>query len=180
MHGLRRDHDPPRYHNLRRAHGACAWHGGLVLRASHARGRHNVTSAILSHASPASGWTADVLAGLGNEQPTAATVAFLEAWARAENTQAAFNPLATTQGAEGDTCFNYINGACGVATTRATNGRAGHSRDAHERLLPAHACGVAGNAPVVDDQRDGGLGDGRRSGAGAAGRNTRCVIFHPR
>ena len=48
-----------------------------------------------------------VLAGLGNYQPSKATLTFIEAWKRGEGTEAAFNPLATTQPAEGATCFNH-------------------------------------------------------------------------
>ena len=35
-------------------------------------------------------------------------------WQAGENTSAAFNPLATTQEAPGNTCFNYLDGRCGV------------------------------------------------------------------
>jgi hypothetical protein len=75
---------------------------------------------------PASGWTTDVLAGLGNGQPTAATVAFLEAWARAEGGSATFNWLNTTQPAEGATDYNsvgvknYPDYATGVRATVET------------------------------------------------------------
>src|SRR4051812_17585494 len=53
-------------------------------------------------------WTTDVLAGLGNELPTAESVAFLEAWHRAEGGTAAFNWLNTTQGAAGATDYNSV------------------------------------------------------------------------
>lgn len=59
-------------------------------------------------------WALDFLNGIGNDQPTLETVAFVVAWQAGENTQAAFNPLATTQSAPGATCFNYIDGRCGV------------------------------------------------------------------
>lgn len=100
----------------------------------------------------ASGWETDLLAAIGNSAPTAETVAYLAAWARAENTAAAFNPLATTHGAAGDSCFNYLNGRCGVrnypdyqtgidaiAATLA-NGR-----------YPNTLAGLQTNAPIVDD-----------------------------
>lgn len=59
-------------------------------------------------------WAVDVLARLGNTQPDADMVAFVVAWQAGEGTAAAFNPLATTQPAPGDTCFNYLSGRCGV------------------------------------------------------------------
>lgn len=59
-------------------------------------------------------WSLDLLNALGNTQPTIETVVFITAWQAGENTNAAFNPLATTQSADGATCFNYINGRCGV------------------------------------------------------------------
>jgi murein DD-endopeptidase MepM/ murein hydrolase activator NlpD len=59
-------------------------------------------------------WGMAFLAAIGNAAPTADTLAFVVAWQAGENTTAAFNPLATTQPAEGDSCFNYLNGRCGV------------------------------------------------------------------
>jgi cell wall-associated NlpC family hydrolase len=59
-------------------------------------------------------WGMAFLAGIGNAAPTADTLAFVVAWQAGENTTAAYNPLATTQNADGATCFNYINGKCGV------------------------------------------------------------------
>lgn len=59
-------------------------------------------------------WSLDLLNALGNAQPSLETVAFVVAWQAGENTSAAFNPLATTQSADGATCFNYLSGRCGV------------------------------------------------------------------
>lgn len=53
-----------------------------------------------------SGWEVDLLAALGNVQPSAETVTFLGAWHRAEGGAASFNPLNTTQDAPGATCYN--------------------------------------------------------------------------
>src|SRR4051812_18602917 len=82
--------------------------------ASFARAHEGAREAISGTQAPKTAWITDVLAGLGNDAPTASTVAFLEAWARAENTQAAFNPLATTQQVEGSTMFNCLNPACTI------------------------------------------------------------------
>jgi cell wall-associated NlpC family hydrolase len=108
-------------------------------------------------------WTTDVLAGLGNESPTANTVAFLEAWARAENTQAAFNPLATTQGAEGSTMFNCLNPACTVGVRNYPDYATG-VRATVETLTngfyPRTLAGLVSNQPTVDDGEMGVWGTG--------------------
>jgi hypothetical protein len=106
---------------------------------------------------PASGWTTDVLAGLGNGQPTTATVAFLEAWARAEGGSATFNWLNTTQPALGATDYNsvgvknYPDYATGVRATVETlmNG-----------FYPRTLAGLQANAPIVDDDEMGVWGTG--------------------
>ncbi|MBK9944189.1 MAG: M23 family metallopeptidase [Kouleothrix sp.] len=60
-------------------------------------------------------WARDLLAALGNQQPTRETVGLVVAWQSAENTGAAFNPLATTQPADGATCWNSLPSMlCGV------------------------------------------------------------------
>lgn len=51
-------------------------------------------------------WQIDLLAALGNTQPTADTIAFLDAWQRAEGGSASFNWFNTTQDAPGATCYN--------------------------------------------------------------------------
>lgn len=56
----------------------------------------------------------DLLHSLGNPAPTLDIIRFVHAWQRAEGTNATFNPLATTQKADGATCFNYLSGQCGV------------------------------------------------------------------
>jgi cell wall-associated NlpC family hydrolase len=106
---------------------------------------------------PKAGWTTDVLAGLGNEQPTAATVAFLEAWHRAEGGNATFNWLNTTQPALGTTDYNsvgvknYPDYATGVRATveTLTNG-----------YYPLTLAGLQANAPIVDDQEMAKWGTG--------------------
>lgn len=106
---------------------------------------------------PREDWAAALLEAIGNDTPTAATVGFLEAWARAENTQAAFNPLATTQGADGATDFNsvgvknYPDYETGVRATveTLTNG-----------FFPRTLAGLVSNQPVVDDGEMGTWGTG--------------------
>lgn len=111
-------------------------------------------------AATASGWEADVLAGIGNTQPTAATIAYLSAWHRAEGGSASFNPLNTTQEAAGATCYNDNNGNCvknypdyqtGIQATIATlmNGR-----------YPNTLAGLQSNQPIVDDGELGTWGTG--------------------
>lgn len=67
-------------------------------------------------------WSLELLAGLGNAVPTQDTVNFVDAWQRSEGTDAVYNPLATTQPMNGDSCFNYLHGHCGVRNypSRAT------------------------------------------------------------
>ena len=59
-------------------------------------------------------WALDFLAAIGNTNPSPETLAFVVAWQQGENTAAQHNPLATTQPWTGDSCFNYIDGKCGV------------------------------------------------------------------
>src|SRR5690349_6827936 len=72
------------------------------------------------------GWEADVLAGLGNTQPTRATLAYLAAWHRAEGGSASYNWLNTTQPADGATEYNsvgvknYPSYATGIQATIGT------------------------------------------------------------
>jgi hypothetical protein len=71
-------------------------------------------------------WALALLARLGNDAPTADTVAFLEAWQAEENTTAQFNPLATSQDMPGATQFNsshvknYQSYADGIEATVRT------------------------------------------------------------
>src|SRR5581483_9788858 len=51
-------------------------------------------------------WAIDLLAGLGNREPTLETVLYTVAWQQAENTEARYNPIATTQDMPGATTFN--------------------------------------------------------------------------
>lgn len=53
-------------------------------------------------------WAYDLATGLGNPAPSFETIQFIVAWQRGEGTQAANNPLATTQDATGSTCFNSV------------------------------------------------------------------------
>jgi hypothetical protein len=78
---------------------------------------------------PAGGadWRADLLAGLGNTQPTGDMLHFLESWHRAEGGSAAYNPLNTTQDAPGASCYNaepcvknYPDYQTGIDATIAT------------------------------------------------------------
>lgn len=96
----------------------------------------------------AGSWTIDLLAAIGNTQPTAETIAYLEAWHRAEGGTAAYNWLNTTQGAVGATDYNsvgvknYPDAATGIQATATTltNGR-----------YPNTLAGLLTNAPIVDD-----------------------------
>jgi hypothetical protein len=56
--------------------------------------------------SPRERWAVDFLRELGNEQPSADTIAFVVAWQAEEGTAARYNPLATSQDMEGATLFN--------------------------------------------------------------------------
>ena len=59
------------------------------------------------------GWEAQLLTAIG-APVTADNVNFLDAWAASENTNAEYNPLATTQTEPGSTFFNYIGNGIGV------------------------------------------------------------------
>lgn len=62
-------------------------------------------------------WSVKFLNRIGNAAPTYESMAFVVAWMSGENTEAAFNPLATTQTMDptpANPCFNYLNGKCGV------------------------------------------------------------------
>lgn len=108
-------------------------------------------------AAPAPSWTVDVLHGVGNAQPNAGTVAYLEAWHRAEGGSASFNWLNTTQGATGATDYNsvgvknYPDYQTGVRATVETlqNG-----------FYPRTLAGLRANQPTVDDQEMNTWGTG--------------------
>lgn len=61
-----------------------------------------------TQAGAAGDWRFDVLAGLGNTQPTADTIAFMDAWHQSEGGDARFNWLNTTEDAPGATCYNDV------------------------------------------------------------------------
>lgn len=92
----------------------------------------------------------DILAGLGMPQ-SGENVKAMVAWARAEGTKAANNPLATTQGWNGASNFNsvgvknYASYADGIAATLKTlqNGRYGPILDALRAGNSAVAVGQA-------------------------------------
>lgn len=102
-------------------------------------------------------WARDVLAGLGNARPSAATVAFMEAWHRAEGGTAAFNWINTTEPMPGATDYNsvgvknFVSYEQGVQATVITleNG-----------YYPRTLYGLLTNAPVVDDGEMGTWGTG--------------------
>lgn len=113
----------------------------------------------------ASQWAIDLIAALGNHQPTYETAMFVVAWQRGENTAAQWNPLATTQPWANESCFNYDQeGRClvrnyasrddGLAATVATltNGR-----------YPHILAGLQGNDPelALDDAELATWGTGR-------------------
>jgi cell wall-associated NlpC family hydrolase len=110
-----------------------------------------------TQAGPREEWAADLLRRLGNDTPTHATIAYMEAWHRAEGGSASFNWLNTTQDAPGATDYNsvgvknYPDYATGIEATAQTltNGR-----------YPRTLAGLVGNAPVVDDAEMGVWGTG--------------------
>lgn len=103
------------------------------------------------------GWAVSLLAAIGNDRPSASTVAFLEAWHRAEGGTATYNWLNTTQPAEGATDYNsvgvknYPDYATGIQATAQTltNGR-----------YPRTLAGLVSNQPIVDDGEMGTWGTG--------------------
>jgi hypothetical protein len=116
--------------------------------------RHNVTSA---RTGAQEGWAVSLLAEIGNDRPTADTVAYLEAWHRAEGGTATYNWLNTTQPMAGDSLYNsvgvrnypdYETGIQAMART-LTNG-----------YYPRTLAGLQSNAPVVDDGEMGVWGTG--------------------
>jgi hypothetical protein len=79
--------------------------------ATFARQHHRAALPVVAATQPANtreAWAVDLLGRLGNMQPTGATVAFLQAWHRAEGGTAAFNWLNTTQPAPGATDYNAV------------------------------------------------------------------------
>ncbi len=54
-------------------------------------------------------WAKDFLHALGNSNPSNKTINFVSAWTKAEDTDAKFNPLATTLAHGNYTKFNYAN-----------------------------------------------------------------------
>src|SRR4051812_31263918 len=64
---------------------------------------------LAGEAQPASDWRMDVLAGVGNAEPSADTLAFLAAWHQAEGGTAAFNWLNTTQPTDGAIDYNSVH-----------------------------------------------------------------------
>ncbi len=124
-------------------------------------------------------WAVDFLARLGNAQPTGETVAFLEAWHRAEGGTAAFNWLNTTQGAAGDTCYNYINGACGVRNyPDYATGIQATVETLQNGYYPRTLAGLVSNQPVIDDGEMGTWGTG--GGAVRAQMEATQVEYAPR
>lgn len=75
---------------------------------------------------PAASWGAALAYQLGNRAPSPEIVRFIDSWIAAENTAAAFNPLATTQPMPGATDYNnvgvknYASADDGLAATVAT------------------------------------------------------------
>jgi hypothetical protein len=59
-------------------------------------------------------WAKDVLSALGNSTPSAKTVSLLASWTKGEDTQAKYNPLATTLKYGDYTKFNNCCGGNGV------------------------------------------------------------------
>lgn len=61
-------------------------------------------------------WEYDFVTGVGNDKPSYEILNVVKAWNKAEggNKTAKFNPLNTTQPMPGDSCFNQLNGKCGV------------------------------------------------------------------
>ena len=53
-------------------------------------------------------WAIDLARRLGNNDPSPDLIAWIVAWQRAENTNAAYNPLATTYRTPGSTCYNPV------------------------------------------------------------------------
>lgn len=93
-------------------------------------------------------WSEELLHALGNTNPSAETVAFVEAWVRAENTRAEHNPLATTQPMPGDTCFNYLSGKCGVRNyTSRSQGLDATVKTLQNGLYPNIVTGLLTNNP---------------------------------
>lgn len=84
-------------------------------------------AAMDQRAAPPAGWETDLLVALGNAQPAAETVAYLDAWHQAEGGTASYNWLNTTQEAPGATCYNadpcvknYPTYAAGIQATVET------------------------------------------------------------
>ena len=106
---------------------------------------------------PHEAWAVDLLSRLGNREPSADTISFVVAWQEGEGTAAQFNPLATTQPADGATCFNsvcvrdYTSYEQGLQATveTITNGR-----------YPRTLAGLVNNQPIVDDGELGTWGTG--------------------
>jgi hypothetical protein len=101
------------------------------------------TTAVGTSGSGREGWSTDLLSALGLPV-TSENLRALEAWVEAEGTDAAFNPLATTQAMPGATNFNsvgvksYASYQDGLAATvrTLTNGR-------YEGILAALARGTS-------------------------------------
>lgn len=93
-------------------------------------------------------WAVDFLAAIGNGSPDAATMAFVVAWQASENTAAAFNPLATTQPMPGDSCFNYLEGKCGVRNyVDRAQGIEASATTIRNGRYPNMLAGLVGNDP---------------------------------
>lgn len=109
------------------------------------------------HAAIGESWAIAVLAALGNEQPSAETIRYLEAWHRAEGGTASYNWLNSTQRADGATDYNsvgvknYPSYESGVQATSETltNG-----------FYPRTLTGLVSNQPIVDDAEMGTWGTG--------------------
>ena len=95
-------------------------------------------------------WAYDMLTQLGNPAPSFESVQHVVAWQRGESTAAANNPLATTQGWEGDSCYNYLSGRCGVRNYRTReDGLAATIRTLTNGYYPSIYQGLVTNNPEM-------------------------------
>ncbi len=101
----------------------------------------------------------DVLAQLGNAEPSRQTIAFVVAWQGAEGTAARFNPLATTQDWPGATCFNSV---CVRNYQTYEDGIQATLKTLANGFYPRTLAGLQTNEPILDDDelRTWGTGAG--------------------
>jgi hypothetical protein len=130
----------------------------LAIRAHHAQAAPLIEPpAAVAPTTARERFAVDVLSALGNTRPTLETVAYLEAWHRAEGGTATFNWLNTCQPATGATDYNsvgvknYPDYQTGIQATveTLTNG-----------YYPRTLAGLVTNRPVVDDGEMGVWGTG--------------------